>query len=173
VVVNRRLLLVIIVVACSAPCLGQNEPSLDKTINYMASVLETGGSGQEILFGGDYRKEPCRLFISDTITYAIVKPEKIYKTEVQFHLGTIDPGSVKANTGKRGTRVEFETTDYKSVIWTSASKWQETKGRTPKSLELFSVPTYGFFLYNSRSADHFAKAFRHAVELCGGKQSAF
>jgi hypothetical protein len=56
----------------------QNEPSLDKTIDYMASVLETGGGDQKILFGGDYRKETCRLLISDTVNYALVKPAKVY-----------------------------------------------------------------------------------------------
>jgi hypothetical protein len=30
----------------------QNEPSLDKTIDYMASVLETGGGDQENTFWG-------------------------------------------------------------------------------------------------------------------------
>ena len=152
----------------------QNEPSLDKTIDYMASVLETGGSDQKILFGGDYRKEACRLFISDTITYAHVKPAKVYETEVQFLLGTIDPKSVKV-IEKRGTTVtvELETTDYRSVIYESASKWKETNGRIPKLLELSVVPTYLFRFLNSKAADHFAKAFQHAVELCGGKRSAF
>jgi hypothetical protein len=54
----------------------QNEPWLDKTIDYLASVLETGGGDQKILFGGDYGKETCRLFISDTVNYALVKPAK-------------------------------------------------------------------------------------------------
>lgn len=161
-----------LLVMCSC-CFGQKEPSLDKTIDYMASVLETGGSDQKILFGGDYREEACRLFISDTVTYALVKPSKVYDTEVQFHLGAIDPTSVKVKTGKWATTMEFEATDYKSVIWTSASKWKETKGRIPKILELNSTPAYSLRFMNSQSADHFAKAFQHAIVLCGGKRSQF
>ena len=170
----KRLLIVVTVLVSCASSFGQNEPSLDKTIDYLASVLETGGSDQKILFGGDYRKEACRLFISDTITYALVKPAKVYDTEVQFHLGTIDPKTVKV-IEKRGAMVtvELETTDYQSVIYESASKWKETRGRIPKLLELNSVPSYRFRFSDSKAADHFAKAFQHAVELCGGKRSAF
>ena len=40
--------------------------------------------------------------------------------------------------------VELETTDYRSVIYESASKWKETKGRIPKILELNSVPMFVF-----------------------------
>ncbi len=140
----------------------------------MASVLETCGGDQKILFGGDYRKETCRLFISDTVNYALVKPAKVYDTEVQFHLGTIDPKSGKV-IEKRATMVtvELETTDYRSVIYESASKWKETKGRIPKILELNSVPMYRVRFLDSKAADHFAKALQHAVELCGGKRSAF
>jgi hypothetical protein len=145
----------------------------------MANILDTAGDGQELLFGGEYRKEPCRLFVSDKITYSVTKPSKEYKTEVQFHLGTIDPGSVKVSTTKKGTRVGFETTNYESVIWTRVGKWsdpvskpKDTAGRTPKG-STFKRSAYGFTFLDSAAAGHFTKAFQHAVELCGGKHSAF
>ncbi len=155
-------------------CRGQNEAALGKAVDYMASVLATGGEDQKILFGGDYRDEPCRLFVSDNIRDLLVKPSRLYATEVQFHLGTIDPKSIKVNVQKSTmVLVEFETTDYKPLVFESASKWKETKGRIPKALELFSVPTYRFRFLNAQAGNHFAKAFERAVELCGGKQSAF
>jgi hypothetical protein len=169
----NRLRLIAFTLVLRAVCLAQSEPSLDKTVDYMASILDTAGDGQEILFGEDYRKEPCRLFVSDTITYAVTKPAKEYKLEVQFPLSLVDPGTVRTKPLKRGVRVEFETTDYQPVIWQSASKWKETGGKIPKSLELFSVPAYGFSFVNSEAADHFARALRHGVELCGRKKSAF
>jgi hypothetical protein len=67
----------------------------------------------------------------------------------------------------------LETTDYRSVIYKRASKWKEAKGRIPKILELNSVPMYRFRFLDSKAADHFVKALQHAVELCGGKRSAF
>jgi hypothetical protein len=127
----------------------------------------------ENTFWGRLQEGTCRLFISDTVNYALVKPAKVYDTEVQFHLGTIDAKSVKV-IEKRATMVavELETTDYRSVIYKRASKWKEAKGRIPKILELNSVPMYRFRILDSKAADHFAKALQHAVELCGGKRSA-
>lgn len=174
-IVNRlKIALGILAVFLTTACVAQQEQPVEDTVDYLKSVLETGGDDQKILFGGDYRKEACRLFISDTITYHLSKPSRVYPTEVQFHLGTLDPKSLKV-IEKRSTlvTVEFETTDYKRLIWTSASGWKEANGRVPKELELFSSPTYLFRFLNSASARHFAKAFEHAIELCGGKQSRF
>lgn len=173
--------LLLIALAVSTPCLGQGEPSLQKTIEYMASMLEDHGQHQEILFGSYYQDKdhPCNLFISDRITDVSVKPEKVYSTEVQFELSAIDPDSVKASTTKEGTRVGFETTNYKSVIWTRVGKWSDpvskskgTAGRIAKG-SIFTRSTYGFTFPDSGAADHFSKAFRHAIEVCGGKGSAF
>ena len=156
------------------PAVGQKEPPLDKTIDYMAGVLDTAGDDQKILFGEDYRKEPCRIFFSDKITSHLAKPPKAYKTEVQFHLARIDPKSVKVEDTKSGIKtVKFETSDYDPVIFESASQWQETHGRIPKELELVSLPSYDFRFYNNDAANHFAKAFVHAIQLCGGKESPF
>jgi hypothetical protein len=98
----------------------------------------------------------------------------MYKTEVQFHLGTIDPDSIVVEKTKSSyrLRVSLKTTDYDDVAWQSASDWKETHGRVPKELELFALPYYSFKFTNDATS-HFAKALKHVVILCGGKPSTF
>jgi hypothetical protein len=84
-------------------------------------------------------------------------------------LGTIDPKSVKV-IEKRATMVtvELETTDYRSVIYESASKWKETKGRISKILELNSVPMYRFRFLDSKAEDHFARRYNMPLNSAAG-----
>jgi hypothetical protein len=79
------------------------------------------------------------------------------------------PKSVKV-IEKRATMVtvELETTDYRSVIYESASKWKETKGRISKILELNSVPMYRFRFLDSKAEDHFARRYNMPLNSAAG-----
>jgi hypothetical protein len=148
---------------------GQNSPSLAETVAYMSNILTQNGD-QKL----QVKDEACRLYVSDTIRNLLEKPAKTYDTEVQFHLARIDPESVTVDAKAYKTPiVKIEATDFDPVIWESASGWKETHGKIPKSLELFSLPSYNFRFLNDSAARHFAKAFKHAVVLCGGKPSTF
>jgi hypothetical protein len=154
---------------------GSQSPSLDMTIAYMSDLLTNEGKDQTILWGKNYRADACRLFISDDIIDNTVKPAKTYKTEVQFHLMWVDPQTIKVDTQHATIPVvRFETTNYQvrfGKVPLSGRKLMVRKGSN-----LISFPHYLFYLfkfYNTIAAEHFAKAFRHAVELCGGKPSAF
>ena len=105
----------------------------------------------------------------------------VYPVEYQFHLGTVDPESVKVviddhqkdkPEGWKLINVHLAATDNKSVIWMSASNWEESK-KVPESLQLSSLPDFNFQFRDKEQAERFAKALKHAVVLCGGKPSAF
>jgi len=160
-------------------------PSLDSTLGYMQNTLSrygylhTTGKDQELNLKGD---EPCRIYVESEITVKMHTPQDgVYPFEYQFHLGMIDPDSVKAVTddaqkdkpeGWRLTKVHLATTDNKSTIWASASDWKESK-KVPKSLQLAAFTDFDFQFRDREQAERFAKALKHAVTLCGGKPSAF
>jgi hypothetical protein len=115
---------------------------------------------------------------------------------LQFSLKDIDPSRVKTKRDEIdpkyrphvvGAIVEFWTTDDKSVIRKQSAVWKvdsiyytsnenlvsctgPDKGCATKEA---SIETGDLTVDSLEFAQRFAKAFRHAVELCGGKPSAF
>jgi len=165
--------------------LKSDSPDLSTTLEYMRNTLtshgyiHTTGKDQELNLKGD---EPCRIYVESEITVKMHTPQDgVYPFEHQFHLGTIDPGSVKVVTpenqkdkseGWRLTNVHLATTDNRSTIFASASDWKESK-KVPKSLQMASFTDFDFQFRDKEQAERFAKALKHAVTLCGGKPSAF
>jgi hypothetical protein len=171
----------------AALAVGQDkpQPSLDSTLRYMQNTLSqygyihTKGKDQELVLKGD---EACRIYVESEIGYKMHTPQDgEYPFEYQFHLGTIDPDSVKVTTdasqknkpeGWKLTNVHLATTDNKTTIWASASEWKENK-KVPKALQMSAFPEFDFQFRDREQAERFAKALKHAVTLCGGKKSAF
>ena len=140
--------------------------------------IHTNGKDQELNLKGD---EPCRIYVEWEITVRMHSPQDgVYPYEYQFHLGTIDPESVKVVTpenqkqpqGWKRTNVHLAATNNKSTIWASASDWKESK-KVPKSLQMATMTDFDFQFRDKEQAERFAKALRHAITLCGGKPSAF
>jgi len=115
--------------------------------------------------------------------------------EVTFKLGDVDPSTVKVVPHssiwmtdctepaevKRNeldcsvqaeirfsTRNESKLLNYKSDVI-----FQELKGTDHESRQTGTDSHSAFEMYDTAYATRFAKAFRHTVELCGGKKSSF
>jgi hypothetical protein len=156
-------------------------PTLNDTLQFMQGTLSSYGflhsksKDQELVLKGD---EPCSLYVDSQITYSMHSPQDgEYDIEYQFNLRNIDPSSVKVNVHERTQRnpiinVHLETTNNKDRVWASASKWKENP-KLPKILQLSASSAFDFEFRDPEHAEKFAKALRHAIELCGGKQSAF
>jgi len=185
----RTCLMLLLLMAVKA--VGQDKPqrdkspSLDNTLVYMQNTLsrygyihKTGKDQELNLKGG----EPCRIYVESEITVTLHTPQDgVYPLEYQFHLGTIDPDSVKAVTddaqknkpeGGRLTQVHLAATNNESTIWASASDWKESK-KVPKTVQLLTFTDFDFQFRDREQAERFANALKHAVALCGGKPSAF
>jgi hypothetical protein len=176
----------ILMVFMSATAVSQDKsPSLDSTLQYMRNTLSrygymhTTGKDQELALKGD---EPCRIYVeSDIASKMHTSQDGHYPFEYQFHLGTIDPDSVRVVTdsaqkgkpeGWKLTNVHLAATDNRSTIWASASEWKESKN-VPKALQLSTFTDFDFQFRDKEQAERFAKALKHAISLCGGKPSAF
>jgi hypothetical protein len=88
-----------------------------------------------------------------------------------FSLADIDPTSIKAYSGYKGESenfplVSFETTNAQDKISPSGESTCNYRFDFCVSNWQVNIDTYG-------NAQRFAKAMKHAVELCGGKPSTF
>jgi hypothetical protein len=186
--IMRQLILVFLTVVTAV---GQGKsqqdksPSLDSTLEYMRNTLSrytymhTTGKDQELNLKGG---EPCRIYVESQITVTLHTPQDgVYPFEYQFHLGTIDPDSVKVVTddaqknkpeGWKLTNVHLAAMDNRPTIFASASEWKKSK-KMPKTLQLATFTDFDFQFRDREQAERFAKALKHAVTLCGGKPSAF
>ena len=93
-----------------AQCNGQSDkpqdkdksPTLEATLNFMQKTLarytylHKRGKDQELNLKA---KEPCRIYVEWQITVKMNTPQDgVYPVEYQFHLGNMDPESVKVTT---------------------------------------------------------------------------
>jgi hypothetical protein len=173
---KQAILAVLLLVTAAA----QSGPSLQDTEDFMIGLLQQyhrvmdDGRTQQLQLVSKYAKagkepEPCRLYTEDAITFS-TKDWKLQVQEFQFHLGTIDPNSIVVQDvttlkqhRKVANSVAFHTTNHNQVIWMT---WDNYK-------TLYQSSEYSFDILGDENAKRFAKALRHAVELCGGKPSAF
>jgi hypothetical protein len=162
---------------------GQDKPQQDKspnlatTLDFMRNTLSRYGyMDDELNLKGD---EPCRIYVESEITVELhTSQDGDYPFEYQFHLGTIDPDSVRVVTNEnqkayeKSTTVHLATTNNRRTIFASASEWKESK-KVPKSLQIADFTDFDFHFRDKEQAERFAKALKHAITLCGGKPSAF
>jgi len=96
------------------------------------------------------------------------------RRETLIDLSLIDPRSIQSYAGDLGSEkriaiVMLTATNDKKVITSTA---ENTVTKAPIGKPFSSEHLWLYFIAPDR-AERFAKAFRHAVELCGGKPSAF
>ena len=141
-------------------------PNLSTTLEYMQNTLahygyiHTAGKDQEINLKKS-EDEPCRVYVDWSIKYSMHTPQDgEYPNTYQFHLGTIDPDSVKvimdANQkqpeGWKIIRVHLATTNNRSTIFESASDFEESK-KVPKSLQLNASSDFNFQFRDKEQAE--------------------
>ena len=100
--------------------------------------------------------------------------------KMSFSLADIDPADIQVEDLGKGefakvfageSAVSFHTTDYRKAIIDSTKGPFYPGGQT--LAEPSETPTSNYILItNDWFAPRFAKAFKHAVELCGGKRSS-
>jgi len=166
----------------------QQGPTLDATLAFMQNTLarygyiHTSGKDQELIIK-KRNDEPCGLFVEWEMRYEMnTLQDGVYPTEYKFHLGSIDPESVKVlipdyekhkPEGWKLINVHLAATNNQSVIYMSASNWDTKDSKVPEPLRLTSHTEFSFEFRDKEQAEQFAKALKHAVVLCGGKPSSF
>ena len=145
-----------------------NTPSLSEILQWLsgASEAESGDGDEHHTFENDGKD--C----SVTITETRPKATPGFWIKLSFSLADIDPDDIRVNDLSKGDSelpgipgkfaVDFHTTNYTKKIFNTSSQYAKP------------IPTSDYIYFtNDWFAPKFAKAFRHAVELCGGKRSSF
>jgi hypothetical protein len=155
--------------------------SLSETLQWLAgaSDKESGDGNNHITFESK-DKDSCDV----TITETRIRAGPDWWTKVSFSLADIDPGDIQVENLAEGMEgglkkffegqfgVSFHTSNYRKTIVHSTKGPFYSGGPTlDKPLET-PASDYMFFT-NEWFAPRFAKAFKHAVQLCGGKRSSF
>ncbi len=138
----------------------KNVPTLSETLQWLrgASRAEFAGDIAHIDFDSDPSNN-C----SATITETRIKAGPNFWIKMSFSLADIDPADIQVfNLEKEISTVRFHTTNYAEKIINTSSNFPE-----PTRVSEYTVYTNDWF------APKFARAFKHAVELCGGKRSSF
>jgi hypothetical protein len=144
-----------------------NVPTLMETLQWLmgASEAESGDGNNHISFESN-----AELSCSVIITETRVQAGPNFWIKMAFSLSDIDPEDIQVTNlaeGKyamfpRQFAVRFHTTNYADkLIHTSSSHAEPIKASE------YIVFTNDWF------APKFVRAFKHAVELCGGKRSSF
>src|SRR5579864_7675534 len=172
----KRATLVFIAVICSTT-LSAQKPSLKETLDWMHSAFPDSESGSAFRYGQtrELNYVDGKDGASPSCSITIVDHCKAYGKPVTRHtmvdLSLIDPNSIqsyKDDTVQKDTGVlTFVATNDKKVIVekTEVSGKSDNKPlQTEREFISFIGPEY---------AERFAKAFKNAVNLCGGKASSF
>jgi len=151
---------------------------LNETLQWLsgASEEESGDGNTHITFESD-TKYSCAV----TITETRVKAGPDFWIKESFSLADIDPDDIQVEKLGQGefkklfqgqSSVRFHTTNYRKTITFSSKGPFYPGGTALDKPEEILTSDYTVFT-NDWFAPRFAKAFRRAVELCGGKRSSF
>jgi hypothetical protein len=159
----KQFVILLALVAFAAPAQAQ---SFKETMRWMHNTAGYEGGGYH---GGDKTimdetevplSNTCQNFvIIQTLHYFTPGPRPDHIWKITMDLSKIEPSKVRGQAveGKPWSYVDIETTNDEDAI--------HTPDRDTSGVSLF---------FNGTSyARRFAKAFRHAAVLCGGKASSF
>jgi hypothetical protein len=174
---------------------------MDSTYNSHESIGGGFGHGREEIFSAgkpfkrrysSFTYDDCRITLHARDDPTAPLYSDLYTSTVyDFNLRDIDPASIKvyrydAQAGGLScdfdpahmicniAEIEFETRNQSPLITENIDiTWPKLKGNEREGHS--NKPTFvaAFYVDDSQYADRFAKAFSHAVELCGGKPSPF
>ncbi len=168
----------------------QPQPSLRETLHWMQTSLQSGSGDHEVYHEiRSVRLEDfvgCKVHFSYSehqVPYAngepATEPNKTYHVDYLFELGDIDPTNIIFSKGL-GLRADDKGLYELPSLITIRTRNDEKRITTelPWQSKADSKPddTYIMFGLDSIDSDYvvrFAKAFKHAVETCGGKPSLF
>jgi len=150
----------------------QNGATLAETLQWLRGASEEESADEQgighIAFESN-EKHPCLVAITETRRNA--GPD--FSLMESFSLSDIDPAGIQVqDAGDGESWVRFHTTNYRKAIIDSSRGPFWPGGPTLKQPNKVKTSDYTFFT-NFWFAPRFAKAFKHAVELCGGRPSSF
>jgi hypothetical protein len=170
----RTLVVVLILIGSTAVC-AQNSPSLKETFEWMHSAFPESRSASEsrlnetrelnFVDGKNGASPSCTI----TIVEHWKADDKPVTKDTTIDLSLIDPDSIKAYVDdvldKNSGELTMVATDDKKIIIERIENRENDKPSLSERIFIsFIVPDY---------AARFAKAFKNAVVLCGGKRSTF
>lgn len=156
----------------------KNGVTLAETLQWLSGASEEESADEEGIGHIDFEsneKEKCAVIITETRRNA--GPD--FSITESFSLADIDPADIQVEDVGEGEfsvkgefSVRFHTTNYRKTIIDSSRGPFWPGGPPLKQPDRAKTSDYSFFT-NFWFAPRFAKAFRHAVELCGGRPSSF
>lgn len=183
---DRTLIAVVFFLALSlSVALGQgprtrkaNSPTLTDTLQWLtgASEEESGDGNTHITFESS-SVNGCPVTITET--RALAGPD--FWIKESFYLADIDPDDIQIEKLGQGqfkglfqghSSVRFHTTNYRKTITSSSRGPFYPGGKALDKPKETLTSDYTLFT-NEWFAARFAKAFKRAVELCGGKASSY
>jgi hypothetical protein len=172
------IVIAVFIISLAAGAVAQNGPSLQETTTWIHDFVETHGTVPtwedahetdvtkfDISFMGD----GCITAIDSHTTLSIDGTVSKFWERYTFSLRNIDPRTVTAFDAESYSGIRFATTNNRKNILNLYPR-HGGAGDTVSANEEYST---GFSVDSNNGGHRLAKAFRHAVELCGGKPSAF
>jgi len=152
--------------------------TLNETLQWLTGASEEeSGDGNTHIISESNGEDNCAV----TITETRVKAGPDFWIKESFSLADIDPDDVQVEMLGQGqfkelfqgqSSVRFHTTNYRKMITSSSKGPFYPGGKVLDKTEETLTSDYTVFT-NDWFAPRFAKAFKHAVELCGGRKSTF
>jgi hypothetical protein len=180
--------LVALVVLLASPAFAQSQrrdnPTVRETLRWMQTTLESGAGDYSV--GHEVRSVRLEDFVGCKVHFSYSthqepyangepapEPNKTYHVDYFFGLGDIDPTNI---TFSKGPRFRLDVPSFLTIRTRNDEK--KITIRLPWQSEADSKPEDTSLILSLDSIDQdyvarFAKAFKHAVEACGGKPSLF
>jgi hypothetical protein len=163
----------------------RHDPTVKETLRWMQTSLESGsgdyGVGHEVrsLRLDDF--VACRVHFSASThqePFANGEPapdKKPTRIDYFFELGDIDPTNITFSKGRDSSTevpsfITIRTRNDEKKITSRYSWLPEVAAKPDDTLVIFAVEAYGS---DNDYVVRFARAFKRAVEACGGKPSLF
>jgi len=189
---HRTLMALVVLIASPAFAQSQRQdnPSVKETLRWMQTTLESGAGDYSV--GHEVRSVRLEDFVGCKVHFSYSthqepyangepspEPNKTYHVDYLFGLGDIDPTNITFSKGS-GLHAGDDGLHESPSFLTIRTRNDEKKItiRLPWESEADSKPDDASLIFSLDSIDNdyvvrFAKAFKHAVEACGGKPSLF
>ena len=161
----------------------QNSPTLKETLFWIQTSLEAGGGDYEV--GHEVRSTRLEDFSGCKAHFAYSTHQEAFangepapdkkptRIDYFFNLGDIDPANLVFSRGPRfrldaPAMVTIRTRNDEKKIKIKFDWQSEADAKPDNTYLIFTIDAL-----ENDYVDRFAQAFRHAVEVCGGKPSLF
>lgn len=167
-----ELIPIFLLAASVAPSVAQERSSsLHAALEFMAGSLKASGTletpDRDIRFTELFASSGCTVTVTDRNLFINPTGERSEPSDIsdKYSLADIDPESIQlfdfSDTFPGSTSVHLDTTNYRDAV-------VRTTGFSTK----MNVANPGFIL-RSEYAPRFVQALKRAIQICGGRPSAF